>query len=135
MLRNKQKILILIPLAIIGCFVIYTWYNIMFSIYVATWRHYIGLIGYLILVFLFFTNQARATISIGVFLLLATFNALAITLTITTSGVTIMSISTPPVHLLSLCILVLYFILNFYSLVEINLDYKEAKELKRKHNQ
>jgi hypothetical protein len=129
---NKQKIRILIPLAIIAAFVIYTWCNIIFSIYVATWRHYIGLIGFFILVFLFFTSQNNATIATGVFLLLATFNGLAITLTINTSGITVMSFSTPPIQLLSLGILILYFILNFDSMVEMSLDYKEAKELKQK---
>lgn len=68
----------------------------------------------------------------GVFLLLATFNALAITPAITTSWLNIGGLTTPPVQLMSLGILVLYAILNMDTLIDIQLDYKEAKEQKAK---
>jgi hypothetical protein len=129
---SKQKIRIIIPLIVIAAFVIYTWCSIIFTDYAATWRHYIGLVGFLILVFLFFKSQVAVVIASAIFLLLATFNVLAITATITTSGITIMSISTPPIQLLSLGILILYFILNFNRLIDIYLDYKEGRGLKTK---
>ncbi len=131
---KKQRIQILTPIIVIACFMIYTWYNILFTEYGATWRHYIGLVFFLLLVFLFFKNYIKAMVATGIFLLLATFNALAITVAITTSSVAFLSMSTPPVQLLSLGIFIIYFILNMDSLIEMYLDYKEAKDLKNKNS-
>ena len=100
--------------------------------YVATWRHYIGLLLFTSIILLFFKDFKKSVISLGAFLILATFNALAITPAITTSWLTIGGQSTPPVQLLSLGILTLYFILNINTLIDIQLDYKEAKEQKAK---
>lgn len=66
--------------------------------------------------------------------MLATFNLLAYTPAISTTrfGINIGSVqlATPPVQLLSLGIFVLYFILNLDSLINIYLDYKEARQMK-----
>jgi hypothetical protein len=124
---NKLSIRWIIPLAIIGGLVIYTWINILFSIYIATWRQYVGLAGFVILTTLFFINRPAAIIATGAFLLLATFNLLAITNEIKVSGITILSISTPPVQLLSLGIFILYILLNIDIIIDIYLAYKEKK--------
>jgi hypothetical protein len=64
--------------------------------------------------------------------LLATFNGLAMTAEIGTSWLRIGPIETPPIQLLSLGLFILFFILNFDPLVDIFLDYKEAKQAKMK---
>lgn len=105
---------------------IYCWGIILTTEILATWRQYIGLLLFFILAFLFLKNIVAAIISTGLYLLLATFNLLAMTPTITVSGIRIGAISTPPVQLISLGLFILYFCLNMDSLIDIYLDYKEA---------
>ncbi|MEO6229200.1 MAG: hypothetical protein ABJB11_06935 [Ferruginibacter sp.] len=123
---TKQKRLVLIPLIIIAAMLIYCWGIILTTEILATWRQYIGLLLFFILAFLFLKNIVAAIISTGLYLLLATFNLLAMTPTITVSGIRIGAISTPPVQLISLGLFILYFCLNMDSLIDIYLDYKEA---------
>jgi hypothetical protein len=80
-------------------------------------------------VFLFFKNRPKATLATGIYLLLGVFNLLAVTPTITTTWIGRDSIHTPPVQILFLVIFILYFILNFKSLVGIYLDLKKIKPL------
>jgi len=80
--------------------------------------------------FLFFlTDFPKAIVGLGAFVLLATFNLLAITPAITTSWMNFGSsgLHTPPVQLSSLGLFTLYFIMNFDSFINIQLNYKEAK--------
>src|SRR5947209_580805 len=123
---NKQKILILISIIIITSFIINSWYNFISTEYLPTWRQNLGLIFYLILIILFFINVRKAIIATGIFLLLATFNVLAITTGITTNGIIIASKSIPRIQLLSFGLFILYFILNLNELINIYLDYKES---------
>lgn len=129
---TKKKILFLIPFFLVAGFLLYCWTTILTSDIIATWRHYVGLLLYAAVVVFFVKDFTKAVIGLGIFLLLATFNALAITPAITTSWLNIGGLSTPPVQLLSLGILVLYFILNMDTLIDIQLDYKEAKEKRAK---
>jgi hypothetical protein len=84
------------------------------------------------LLILFFKDLCKAIIGLGVYLLLTTFNLVAITPAITTSWINFGSsgLTTPPVQLLSLGLFILYFIMNLDSLINIQLDYKKAKTLK-----
>jgi hypothetical protein len=129
---SKKKILFLIPFLLVAGFMFYCWMTILTSDIIATWRHYIGLVLFAAVVVFFFKNFAKAVIGLGIFLILATFNALALTPTITASWINIGELATPPVQLLSLGMLVLYFVLNMDTLIDIQLDYKEAKEQKEK---
>lgn len=126
----KQKILILVPLLIIAGFFLHGWLIILTTDMLATWRHYLGL-SLLIPFALFSKNITSTIVTTGIYLLLATFNLLAYTPAISTTyfGINIGSIqlTTPPVQLLSLGIFVVYFVLNLDSLINIYLDYKEAK--------
>ena len=127
---SKKKVLYLIPFLLVAGFLLYCWTTILAGKHLATWRHYVGLLLFVVIVLLFFSDFKKSVIGLGIFLLLATFNALAITPAITTSWFNIGGLSTPPVQLLSLGILALYFILNTDTLIDIRLDYKEAKEQK-----
>jgi hypothetical protein len=131
---TRQKTLILIPLVIVAGLLIYCWTTILTTDLLANWRHYTGLILFLVLAFLFFKSITKTIPATGIFLLLATHNLLAFTPRITTysfglnigPGLPLM----PPIQFLSLGLFVFYFILNQNSLINIYLDYKEAKELK-----
>ncbi len=129
---SKKKILFLVPFLLVAAFLLYCWTTILTGEYLATWRHYAGLLLFVVIVLLFFRDFTKSVIGLGVFLLLATFNALAITPAITTSWLNIGGLTTPPVQLMSLGILVLYVILNMDTLIDIKLAYKEAKEQKAK---
>ncbi|MDB5223722.1 MAG: hypothetical protein JWN83_2389 [Chitinophagaceae bacterium] len=131
---TKQKILILIPLAMIGLLNIYCWFIILTTNSIATWQHYIGLIFFLVLLFLFFKNERIALLAIGVYLLFAIFNLLAMTSEITTSWFRIASFETPHFQLLSLGLFTLYFILNNGALIDMYLDRKEKKHSKTQKN-
>ena len=128
---NKKKIPVLIPLAILGGILIYCWTTFITTDLIGTWRHYIGITMYLIIVAMLFKSIKYSTILLGVYLLFATFSLLAITPAISTSWIRIGPVSTPPVQLLSLGIFILYAILNFNPLVDFYLDYKEAKDAKK----
>jgi hypothetical protein len=132
---QKQKILLLIPLFIIGGLLIYSWAVILFTEVDATWRHYLALALFGGLIFLFFKNFTKTILATGVYLILGTCNLLALTPSVTTNsyGLRIGSLElwTPTFQLLSFGLLLLFFFLNFDSLVNIYLDYKEARQTKK----
>lgn len=127
---TKQKIFTLIPLIIATGLLIYCWTIILSTDISATWRHYVGLVLFLILAFLYFKNYKWAIAGTGIYFLLATFNMLSMTAAITTSWLKIGSFNTPPIQLLSFGLLVLFGILNFDSLADMHIDYKETKKYK-----
>lgn len=129
---NKKKVLFLIPFSLVSGFLLYSWITVLRGELLATLRYYIGLVLFVVIAILIFKDFSKAVIGFGAFLLLATFNALAITPAITTSWLNIGGLTTPPVQLMSLGLLVLYVVLNLDTLIEIQLDYKEAKEQKVK---
>ncbi|MES1221708.1 MAG: hypothetical protein ABUT20_39790 [Bacteroidota bacterium] len=133
---TKQKVFILIPLAIIIGFLIYSWFTFLFTDLLATWRHYLAVGLFAIVIFLFFKNPAKAIIATIIYLLIGTSNLLALTPSITSGSYGLKigpaEIWTPAFQPLSFGILILFCILNFDSLVNIYLDYKEAKNLKKK---
>ena len=126
---TKQKILIAIPFLLVAVVLTYCWTTILFTDALALWRHYIGLLLFVPLIVLFFKDTTKATIGLGIYLLLAVFNMLAITPSITIYWINIRSsrLATPPVQLSSLAIFILYFVLNLDSLINIQLDYKDSK--------
>jgi hypothetical protein len=129
---TKQKILILIPLVLIAVILTYCWTVILKTEILATWRHYAGLIFFAGIAFLFFKSINKAIVATGVFLLFATFNLLTLTTEIRISQFRIGPIYTPEFNLLSTGLFILYFSLNLDQLIDIYLDYKEAKEIKTK---
>lgn len=129
---TRQKFFLLIPLIISAGLLIYCWTIILSKDTLATWRHYVGLGLFLILTFLYFKSFKLTIIGTGIYFLLATFNILSMTAEITTSWLRIGPVEIPPVQLLSLGLFILFAILNFDTLVDIYLDYKEAKQAKIK---
>jgi hypothetical protein len=127
-----QKKFILIPLVIIFTLIIYRWTIILTTDVLATWRHYLGLVFFILLAFLFFKSVSTIVIATGLYLLLATLDVFAITAAITISWFRIWFISTPPFQLLSFGLFILYLILNGNTLIDIYLGYKETKQIKIK---
>ena len=127
---NKRQILFLIPFLLVAAILLYCWTSILAGKFFAMWRHYVGLLLFVVIILLYFKDFTKAVVGLGVFLLLATFNVLAITPAVTTSWLNIGGLTTPPVQLMSLGLLCLYAILNLDTLINIHLDYKEAKDKK-----
>jgi hypothetical protein len=126
---TKQKKLILIPLVIIASFLIYCWLTFMTTEVGPTWKHYFGLLFFLVISFSFFKKVAMTTLATGIYLILGTFNLIAITPSISTFGFRIGPMTTPDIQGLSLGLFILYFILNMNSLIDIHLDYQEKKQI------
>jgi cell division protein FtsW (lipid II flippase) len=131
-MMTRQRFFLYIPLTIVVGLLIYCWTIIISTDVLATWRHYVGLGLFLFLMFFFIQSFKLAAIGTGFYLLLATFNVLSITAETSTSWLRIGPIETPPIQLLSLGIFILFAILNFDSLIDSYLDYKESKQSKLK---
>jgi hypothetical protein len=129
---TRQKLFLFIPLTIVVGLLIYCWTIIISTEVLATWRHYVGLGLFLVLMFCYIKSFKLAAIGTGIYLLLGTFNVLSITAETSTSWLRIGPIETPPIQLLSLGIFTLFAILNFDPLIDSYLDYKESKQSKLK---
>jgi hypothetical protein len=132
---TKQKILLFIPLAIIGALLIYSWTIILFTDVEATWRHCLALVLFVGLIYLFFKNFKKTVLGTGLYLIFGTCNLLTLTPSVTTNSyglrIGTLELWTPTFQLLSFGILLLYFILNFDTLINIRLDYIEARQAKK----
>ena len=129
---TRQKLSLSIPLAIAAGLLIYCWTIILSTETLATWRHYVGLGLFLILTIFYFKSYKLTVIGTGIYFLLATFNLLSMTAEVTTSWLRIGPVQTPPIQLLSIGLFILFAILNFDPLIDIYLNYKEAKQAKTK---
>lgn len=129
---TRQKLFLSIPLVIVAGLLIYCWAIILSTDILATWRHYIGLGLFLIIILLYFKSTTLTIVGTGAYLLLATFNVLSITATIKTSWISIGPVQTPPIQLSSFGLLILFSILNFDQVIDVYLDFKEARESNKK---
>ena len=132
----KQKILLLIQLVIIGGLLMYTWIIFLSSKVVGSWRQYASTVLFIILVFLFFKNFKASVFGAAFYLVLCSFNLLALAPSLVSNsyglGIGSMEIWTPKFSLLAFGLLLLFLVLNFDTLVNIYLDYKEKKEQQKK---
>lgn len=126
----KTRIISAIPFLIISLVVLYTWFEIITTEYIATWRHYVALALVAINAVLYFMRYKPAVLITGLILILATINLLSFFTIIRTSGLTIMGVSTPEIQLRSLLLLVIYCVINFNLLINWYLDMKEEKAKK-----
>ena len=111
----------------ISSLLVYCWMSILTGETLAEWQHYIGLLLFIPLFYLYFKKYRISVPGFGIYLLIATFNGLAFTSTITTSWLIIGPFQTPPVQMLSLFLFIIYFFLNFNTLTAMYLDYQDKK--------
>jgi hypothetical protein len=125
---KKQKILALIPLIIAGSLLVHTWSIILFTDIIATWRHYVGLLLFLPLPYLQIKKFEAGLWATGSYFIVGTCNLLSLTPDITTHsfGINIgaLELTTPAFQLLPFGLLIVYFIVNFNSFVNIYVDHK-----------
>ncbi len=133
---KKDKIKILIPIALIGAILAYCWSIFLFTDVVAIFGHYVALILYLVPIYFFRKNLTWAVLSTGLYLLLATFTIAELTPTIYTytEGVTFFqsfTITTPRFQPIGFWLLLLYLVLNYHPLIEIYLNYQDGKRQRK----
>jgi hypothetical protein len=131
-MTTKRKILFYIPLIITACILAYTWVLFIFINYISSITNYIGLILFIPVIYFLFKDKSckKPLLALGVYLLLATFNLANITIFVKSSwGISIfgLDIPLPSLNGFSLLLFTLYCVLNFGTLVELQLDYKESK--------
>jgi hypothetical protein len=128
---TKSNVLILIPLTIVAGLLLYCWTVILFTNIEATWRHYLALGLFGLLLYFQFHSWTKTVLFTGLYLLFGTCNLLSLTPSVQTNsfGLRMVSVEiwTPTFQLLSFGLLILYFFLNFDNLTNIYLDYKESK--------
>lgn len=132
---TKPKALYFVSLLLTAITLTYAWVRMIISDIVPQWQHYLTLLLFGVLVFLCFRSFAKAVVGLGTYLLLATFDLLWIVAGnyYQTHLIKIgsLQLSSPPIQPMALLLLVVYGALNFNTLIEIYLDYKEAKNKPR----
>jgi hypothetical protein len=135
---TKKKVLLLIPLLLIAGLILYTWITVLFGDNILVWRHYTGLLLFIPLIYLFTKNFRKTILGTFIYLILGTCNVLTLTPSIIWNSYEIRigsaNITTPPFQILSFGLLVLLCILNFDTLVDMYLDFKEMRQPKMKEN-
>jgi hypothetical protein len=121
----------MIPFFVLSLIVIFTWFQILTTENAATWKHYAGLSLLIINGVVYFFNHKLAVLLTGLILILATFNLLAFFTITETSFIRVGKIETPEIQLKSLLLLVIYFVINFNSIVDWLLDAKEERAAKK----
>jgi len=125
-------------LIIIGGILFYCWSIILFTEIEATWRHYLAVILFMPILILYKRDFKKGVLFTGVYLILGTCNLLTLTPSLTSNsyGVRIGSVEvwTTTFQLYSFLILILFFLINFNTLVNYYLDYQDSKKAKQNIN-
>jgi hypothetical protein len=133
-MTKKRKILFLIPFCIVTLMLVYSWFIYLLWGHGFFIRHYLALFLYVPLLYFLFKEKSykKILVCLGIYLLLATFNFIILLPDIESNwyGIKIatVEIRTPPFNFKIFLLFILYIILNFDSLTDIYLDYKESKK-------
>jgi len=125
---KRRKILLLIVLAIIGGYLVFTWVTIFSANYVARWQHYVAVLLFAIVLFFYFRNFKLALLSTGIFLLIGMLGGLSLTPDVSKSYIRIGPLTSPDFNELCLGLFVLNAIMNASALIDLYLDYQERKQ-------
>lgn len=129
---KRKEIFQGLPMIVIAVVIIYTWFNILTTDYFATLKHQFALALFLVNVGLYLINFKYAVYLSGFFLLLASFNLLAIWPNIISSSYFIKiggkEISTPEIQWNTFFILLLYLFCNATYLIDSNAEKKSDNQ-------
>lgn len=132
-MTRKRKVLFFIPLVIVVALLLNTWFVLLTNEFTEIhFTHYLGFILFVPVLYLLYKDRSckKSLLALGLFLVLATFCVANIfpyvigRMSLEISGV---KIPIPNINGLALLLFILYFALNFGTLIEIQLDYKESK--------
>ena len=132
-MTKKRKVFFLIPFAIVIAILLNTWFVLLTDEFAEIHvTQYLGFILFVPVMYLLYKDRSckKALLALGLYLLLATFCVANIfpyvigRMSFEISGV---KIPLPNINGLALLLFIFYFALNFGTLIEIQLDYKESK--------
>ena len=132
-MNKKSKIFFLIPFTLTASVLIYSWAIFLTSPVFAILPHYLGLVLFVPIVYVLFTDRTfkKAIVLTGLYLILAIINLISFFPFVMTNAFrfTIGSVEfwTPSFNIFAFALFILYGSLNFGNLSEIYLDYKEAR--------
>lgn len=127
-----RKVLFYIPLLLTTCILAYTWAVFISAGYTPHITNYLGLLLFIPVIYFLFKDKSckKPLLALGLYLVLATFYVANISFwtgTRTTIGLGGLEIPLPPMNGMALLLFILYGVLNFGTLVELQLDNKESK--------
>lgn len=129
---KKKEMFQSLPMIVITIVIIYTWFNILTTDYFATLKHQIALALFLINIGLYFIKFKYAIFLSGIFLLLASFNLLAIWPDIISSSYFMKigdkEISTPEIQWNTFFILLLYLFCNATYIIDSYVEMKSNNQ-------
>ena len=126
--RNYIKyILLLVPLIVIAGQLIFCWWTIFSTDFIAVTKHYIGLIFSITLLIFCLQGFTKALLVTGIFLLLGMTNLFSLTPLIISEQFRIGPMKMPPFQPFSTGVFFLYLVLNIVSLIQLNEDYKRRQ--------
>lgn len=133
-MTKKRKVLFFIPLIIVVALLLNTWFVLLTNEYAEIHiTHYLGFILFIPVLYLLYKDRSckKALLALGLFLVLATFCVANIFPYVIWGKMSIsigeLQIPLPNMNGLALLLFIVYFALNFGTLIEIQLDYKESK--------
>ena len=133
-MTRKRKVLFFIPFVIVVAFLLNTWFVLLTNEFAEIHiTHYLGFILFIPVLYFLYKDRSckKALLALGLFLVLATFFVANIFPYVMWGKVSIgiggLQIPLPNINGLALLLFILYFALNFGTLIEIQLDYKESK--------
>ena len=129
---RKKRILLLVPIVLIACSIMYSWYVLLSEAYIPHWKHYMALAALLPVLYFYFRKDDfnPALIATGLYLILGIISVLSLEPGVQTSSFSIhigITISTPSINWYSFLLFIVYIACNFDNLVNMYYDYKESK--------
>lgn len=132
-MTTKRKIFFFVPFAIVACYLLYSWYIIFIESITPHFTNDLGVILFVPVVYFLFKDKTfvKPLVTLGIYLLLASFKLANIFpythIYQVTLGFFGLKFPFPDMSGTAFLIFVLYGVINFGSLVNIYLDYKESK--------
>jgi hypothetical protein len=125
---KTRIILLCVPLAIIAGSIIYSWVIFMGGYHRPVWQHYLAPVLFLpILYFLFIEkNLVKAHIATATYLFMGMCTLLSLQIGISRTTYYFFGLTTPPFNSYCLLLMVIYLLLNCYTLFNLYLDHKES---------
>jgi hypothetical protein len=124
---KKQKVRILIPLIITGLALIYCWVALLVNNYIPSWKHYSAIFLFAILIIFLVRGLSKILFPLGIYLLLASLHVISLSYNKATFFFGLDNPYNPHFQLMSIGILIVYFILNLDGLIDMQLDREERK--------
>lgn len=133
-MTKKRKVLFFIPLVIVVALLLNTWFVLLTNEFAEIhFTHYLGFILFIPVLYFLYKDRSckKALLALGLFLVFATFCIANIFPYVIWGKMSIsigeLKLPLPNMNGLALLLFIVYFALNFGTLIEIQLDYKESK--------